>query len=117
MINKFVFVIALLSLLVGSPTTPSNPPMAVETPGDECQINHESDLDWNLIVLADNEPQTAETGDQQSIDNADQPSESGTTTTENSNKNSKNTERKPLRPFRPSEKIAAEQAVDFPVDI
>ena len=72
---------------------------------------------WKSIVLADKEPQAGEIGDQTTNENANQPSESGTETTENSRNNSNNAERKPLKPFRPSEEIAAEQAVDFPVDI
>ena len=109
--------ITILSFFMRTPATSGANPPAPQTSIKQIQSFHPCQLKRKTIILAQTEPQTAETGDQQPKDNAKQAPVSGKTTTENSNDNSKNTERKSLRPFRPSEKIAAEQAVDFPVDI
>ena len=67
------------------------------------------------IVLAENEPTSTES--ETTKENRDQTPESGAQVKENRSNTSNDAETKPLKPFKPSEEIAAEQAVDFPVDI
>ena len=69
------------------------------------------------IRLAENEGSSPNSNDESRAASENEvgksASESGTGKSEQSNK----TKSKPLKPFVPSEEIAAEQAVDFPVDI
>jgi hypothetical protein len=67
--------------------------------------------------VAKNEREAPESGSQTTNENKDQASDPGAEVKGNSSKNSKEAETRPLKPFKPSEEIAAEQAVDFPVDI
>ena len=109
--------IAIWSFFMQTPATLGANLLAPQTAAERIQSLPPFQFKWKSNVLAENEPQAVKTGDQKAKEKADQAPESGTTTTENSVDNSNNAERKPLKPFRPSEEIAAEQAVDFPVDI
>ena len=71
----------------------------------------------NAIVVAENEPDLAESESKPAADKKNRASGSGEKITENSSKSSDDEKTKPLKPFVPSEEIAAEQAVDFPIDI
>ena len=68
-------------------------------------------------MLAENEESEAEEKAQTATDTKGRESEpeSGPETDRKEQSSQPKTE--PLKPFRPSEEIAAEQAVDFPVDI
>ena len=63
-------------------------------------------------IVAQNETQTA-TGEK----NAPAPASKESETKTDEKKKSSDAKKKPLKKFRPSEKIEAEQAVDFPYDI
>ena len=76
-----------------------------------------SGSDHKPIVLAQTKPQTADSDPRKTDENEEQTPKSGTAATENNEENSNDSASKPLKPFTPSEEIAAEQAVDFPVDI
>ena len=67
------------------------------------------------MMLAENEENTAGDKAQTATGIKDQSSESGPGTDKKDP--SAKSKTAPLKPFRPSEEIAAEQAVDFPVDI
>ena len=71
----------------------------------------------NPILLAENEKNTA--GDNaQGAPGVNDPVSEPELGPETDNKDSSTKSKtKPLKPFNPSEEIAAEQAVDFPVDI
>ena len=64
------------------------------------------------VIVAQNETQTA-TNDKSTPSSESKKSESKT----DEKKESTGVEKKPLKDFQPSEKIEAEQAVDFPYDI
>ena len=68
-------------------------------------------------MVAQNEPDLAESESEPAVDKKDRASGSGEEITENRSKNPDDEKTKPLKPFVPSEEIAAEQAVDFPIDI
>ena len=71
------------------------------------------------MVLAENEENTTADKPQTAIGTKDQASESESESGPESDNKDPATKSKttPLKSFRPSEEIAAEQAVDFPVDI
>ena len=69
------------------------------------------------IMLAENEGNTAGDKAQTTTDTKDQVSEPESGPETDNKDPSAKSETAPLKPFRPSEEIAAEQAVDFPVDI
>jgi hypothetical protein len=71
----------------------------------------------NPILLAENEETTAGDNAQGAHGTNDPVSEPESSQDDNSNDPSAKSESAPLKPFKPSEEIAAEQAVDFPVDI
>ena len=60
---------------------------------------------------------TAENGSRSTNENMDQAPSSDTADRDKNDKNPEDVETKPIKPFKPSEEIAAEQAVDYPVDI
>ena len=66
---------------------------------------------WKPMALAQNTTETSEREDQ------NQTPQSEKSAGEDSSKNSSEAAKQPLKSFKPSEEIAAEQAVDFPVDI
>jgi hypothetical protein len=68
--------------------------------------------DSYTIIVAQNETQTA-TNDKGAPTSASKESESKT----DEKKDSSGVKKKPLKDFQPSERIEAEQAVDFPYDI
>ncbi|MBW1895462.1 MAG: hypothetical protein JRI47_00235 [Deltaproteobacteria bacterium] len=59
----------------------------------------------------------AATGENKGTGKASAPDESGTKTEPKKNESSSGPKSKPLKRFVPSEKIRAEQGVDFPYDI
>ena len=75
------------------------------------------ELSRQSVVVAENEPDKAENGVQTTNENQDQAPASGTAHSEKRGKTPNDAASKSLKPFKPSEEIAAEQAVDFPVDI
>ncbi len=116
--NKIIiFLITVLSFLMSAPATLGRGPLSPDTPAERTKSIHTFEYNRKSIVVAENEPEAAESGSQTTNENKDQASESGAEATENGCNNSNNAATKPLKPFKPSEEIAAEQAVDFPVDI
>ena len=69
------------------------------------------------FVLAENEENTAEERAQTATGTKDRESEPESGPETDNKEQSPQSKTAPLKPFRPSEEIAAEQAVDFPVDI
>jgi len=115
--KTIIFGIPILAFLMGVPATSGRIPFAQETPVERLQSFHPFEFNRKSIVVAENEREASESGSQTTNENKDQASEPGTEIKKNSSNNSKNAETKPFKPFKPSEEIAAEQAVDFPVDI
>ena len=69
------------------------------------------------IMLAENEENTAGDKAQTATGIKDQASEPESGLATDKKDSSAKSKTAPLKPFKPSEEIAAEQAVDFPVDI
>jgi len=86
-------------------------------PAERTQSIHPFELIRQSIVVAQNEPDAVESNRQPANENENQAPDSGTAASEKNGNNPDDTAAKPLKPFKPSEEIAAEQAVDFPVDI
>ena len=115
--KKYIYLITLLSFLMSAPAALAWIPLAPNIPAERIKSIHTIELNRNSIFLAENEPAAAQSGNRSTNDNKKQSSESGAEEKEKSGNISKEAETKPIKPFKPSEEIAAEQAVDFPVDI
>ena len=74
-------------------------------------------LEMGPILLAANEEDTAGDNPQGATGADDQVSEPETVSETDNKDSSTKSKPAPLKSFKPSEEIAAEQAVDFPVDI
>ncbi len=90
---------------------------AMDSPVGQIQILHALEIESRSIIMAQTGSQTANSDTQKTSPKEDQTLKTGAAKTENSKKDSKDSASKSLKPFKPSEEIAAEQAVDFPVDI
>jgi hypothetical protein len=112
-----IIILTLSLLLTGASSIPGERFSQTDIPADPTQQLNTPEFNGQSIVIAQNNAPTPDRGSQKTEENEDQASESGTAETENEIKSSNNSELKPLKPFKPSEEIAAEQAVDFPVDI
>jgi hypothetical protein len=115
--KKIIFVITGLLFLMSAPAALAWIPHSTNIPAERTKSLHPFELSRQLIVVAENEPDAAESGAQPASDNQDQAPDSGTADSEKSGSDSDDAATKPIKPFKPSEEIAAEQAVDFPVDI
>ncbi|MBT8368355.1 MAG: hypothetical protein KJP23_26985 [Deltaproteobacteria bacterium] len=115
--KTIIFGITIFLFFMSTPATPGRSPFAPDTPAERTKSIHPFEFNRKSIVVAENEREAPGSGSQTTNENKDQASEPGTEVKKNSRNNSKNAETKPLKPFKPSEEIAAEQAVDFPVDI
>ena len=112
-----IFVLAGLPCLVSTLTTPGRSIAVTEIPASQTQLLHSPESNHQSTFFADNNSRKADGGTQTASGKENQASKSGSTTTEKPNQKSNDEASKPLKPFKPSEEIAAEQAVDFPVDI
>jgi hypothetical protein len=115
--KNIILVITGLLFLMSVPAAPGRSLPATDTPAERAKSIHTLELNLDSIFLAENESEASESVSQSSNENKEQPSESGAAARENSSNSANDTETKAIKPFKPSEEIAAEQAVDFPVDI
>ena len=115
--KKIIFVITGLLFLMSVPAALAWIPLVPNIPADRIKIIHTIKLNFNSIFLAENESEAADNESQSTNENKDQAPNSEAAEKKNSGSNSNAAETKPIKPFKPSEEIAAEQAVDFPVDI
>lgn len=99
------------------PATPGRIHLTPDEPIERTGSIHTFELNRKPIVVAENEPQAAENESRSTNENKDQSPDSETAERQKSDNNSNAAATKPIKPFRPSEEIAAEQAVDYPVDI
>jgi hypothetical protein len=117
MIKKKISLIILLLLLMSAPATRGWIPSAPDIPAERTKSFRPIVFNRKSIVLAENDSQASKNESQSINENRDQAPDTGVADREKSGNISKDAESKPLKPFKPSEEIAAEQAVDFPVDI
>ncbi len=115
--KKILFVITGLLFLTSAPAALAWILHASNTPAEKTKYLHPFELNRQSIVVAENESDAAESGRRSTSKNENQASASGTADSERSGNASDDAATKPIKPFKPSEEIAAEQAVDFPVDI
>jgi hypothetical protein len=111
------FVITGLLILMSAPAAAGRIPLAPNMPAEGIKSIHPIDLNFNPIFLVDNESGTAGSESQPTNGIKEQAPSSEAADQGKSGKNSDDADSKPIKPFKPSEEIAAEQAVDFPVDI
>jgi len=114
--NIILAIIGLL-FLMSAPAAPDWGLPATDTPAERPNRIDTFEIIHNSIFLSGNESEASESESQSTNANQEQSSESGTAVGENSGNRANDTETKAIKPFKPSEEIAAEQAVDFPVDI
>ena len=107
----------LVAFSMSSPANPDSSPLVPEKTAERTDSIGTADVKQDLSVVAENEQDPAESKSSTASDKDNQTSGSESKTKQQSGKNSDDAATKPLKPFVPSEKIAADQAVDFPVDI
>ena len=116
-LNKRIATLVLSIVLTMAPMAQGMDPITSGADIDRTEIMPSTTVRQNSILLAQNEKNTA--GENaQGANGADDPvlePESGPNT--DPKEPSAKSKPAPLKPFNPSEEIAAEQAVDFPVDI
>jgi hypothetical protein len=111
------FVITGLLILMSAPAAAGRIPLAPNMPAEEIKSLQTFELKRKSIVLSENDSQAAGSENQPTNEIKEQAPSSKAADQEKSGKKSDDTATKPIKPFKPSEEIAAEQAVDFPVDI
>ena len=116
-LKKIIFAIIGLLFLMSATAALAGIADSPNIPAERTQSIHPFELSRQSIVMAQNEPDAAESGGQPANTNKDQALDSETAESEKSGTNSDDAATKSIKPFKPSEEIAAEQAVDFPVDI
>jgi hypothetical protein len=116
-LKKFIFVLISLLYLMSAPATPGSNFPAANIPAGQTQKLYMLEFKHQSIFIAQNNSPATDNETRKTNEKEDQASKSGTTKTENNKNIAKDSASQPLKPFKPSEEIAAEQAVDFPVDI
>ena len=116
--NTLNISISALAVSIFIMTAPMAQGMRPTAPGEtpaRTEIMPSTTVRQKPMMLAENEENTAGEKAQTATGTKSEESESGPET--DPKEQSTQSKTAPLKPFRPSEEIAAEQAVDFPVDI
>jgi hypothetical protein len=116
-LDKHIATLSLSIVLTMSPMAQGMGPIVPGANTDRREIISSTTINQNPILLAQNEENTAG-GNAQGAPGAEgQVSEPESGPDTDPKDPSAKSKPAPLKPFNPSEEIAAEQAVDFPVDI
>ena len=115
--KKIIFAITGLLFLMSAPATPGGSYPTTDTPAERAKNIHTAELNRKCIAVAEYESEPADNDSQSTNENKEQAPSSDTADGDKNVKNPDDVETKPIKPFKPSEEIAAEQAVDYPVDI
>ncbi len=115
--KKILFMITVWSFLIVVPIPQGMGTHFPAIHAEGIQSMRSFELNRKSIVMAENEPKAAANRSQSMDENQDQAAVPQAAVKENSGSDADAAAEKPLKPFKPSEEIAAEQAVDFPVDI
>jgi len=116
--KKIIFVITCLVYPLSAPAALAWIAYSSNIPADRTKCILPVELSQKSIVLAQNdEPRAADSAGPPANEDTDQAPDSKTADRQKSGNNSDDAATRPVKPFKPSEEIAAEQAVDFPVDI
>ena len=116
-LNKHIATLAISMFIMMAPMTQGMVPIVPGADTDRAEIMPSTTVSQNQILLAQNEVNTAEDNAQGPTGVNDPVSEPESGPETDSKDSSAKSKTNPLKPFNPSEEIAAEQAVDFPVDI
>ena len=116
-LNKRISAIVVLIFIMMAPMTQGMRPIALGENPERTEIMPSSTISRGTVLLAQNKGNTAEDKAQGSAGSKEQVSEPESGPGADSNDSSTKSKTAPLKTFKPSEEIAAEQAVDFPVDI
>jgi len=116
-LNKRIATLAVSIVLTMAPMAQGMRPIESGANTDRREFMPSSTVRQNPILLAEDKENTA-ADNAQGAPGANDPVSEPESGPETDNKDSSaESKTKPLKPFNPSEEIAAEQAVDFPVDI
>jgi hypothetical protein len=115
--KKIIFAITFVAFAMSSPPSPGGSPLAPDPTAERTVNIGTTQMKPQLLMAAENKQDAVQSQTQTATDKKDQTSGSGSENAANSGKNSDNAAAKPFKPFVPSEKIPADQAVDFPADI
>ena len=116
-IHLNTIVLAGLLCLMSTMADPDSSNSTTEKTAAQTQKRYLSGPTHQSFFLAQNNSQATDNESRKTNEKEDQATKSGTIKTEKNKNKSKDSAPKSLKPFKPSEEIAAEQAVDFPVDI
>lgn len=112
--------ITAIAVLLYSMTAPLGAGIPQGHPGgvsETAEFMHSTPPNTEPIELAENTGSTSNSSEESRAASNNEAQESASESGTDKNEQSADTKSKPLKPFVPSEEIAAEQAVDFPVDI
>ena len=118
--NTLNIIIPTLAVSIFFMTAPMAQGMCPPAPGENPahrEVRLVTTVWQKSIMLAQNEKDTAGDKDRTATATGDRVSEAESGSVADPKDPSANSKAAPLKPFKPSEEIAAEQAVDFPVDI
>jgi hypothetical protein len=115
--KKIIFAIAFMAFAMSSPPSPGGSPLAPDPIAEQTASIGTTLIKPQLLIAAENGPDAAQSQTHTAADKKERTSGSGSENAESSSKKSDDAAAKTFKPFVPSEKIPAEQAVDFPVDI
>jgi hypothetical protein len=116
--NKhLIFSLTFMSLIMNAPPVPAGRLAFPDPPSERNASIRVAEFKHPPLVLAENDQKKDEDQSQPADSQKDRAPAAGADAKENGGRNSDAAATKPLKPFVPSEKIAADQAVDFPVDI
>jgi cytoskeletal protein RodZ len=116
-LNKSVSVLAVSIFIMTAPMAQGMRPIAPGENPEQTEIMDSTTVRQKSMMLAENEESAAGRKAQTATDTKGQESEPESGSETEPKEQSSPSKTAPLKPFRPSEEIAAEQAVDFPVDI
>ena len=116
-LNKSISALAVSILIMAAPMAQGIRSIALGEKPERTEIMPSTTVRQKLLMLAENEENTAGEKAQTATGTKDPVSEPESGTETVNKEQSTKSKTVPLKPFRPSEEIAAEQAVDFPVDI
>ncbi len=116
-LNKRIATLALSIVLTMAPMAQGMGPVVPGADTDRTGIMPSTTVSQNPNLLAENEENTGGSNAQEATGTNDPVSEPESGADSDPKDPSAKSKSAPLKPFNPSEEIAAEQAVDFPVDI
>ena len=116
-ICKIIAVTAASIFLMGVPVASEMKAIGLDESSGPADVQGSNPLKQESIVLAANDNNKPDDTEKATSGSETKGSEIESKTTVEGKEKSSHTKPRPLKPFVPSEKIPAEQAVDFPVDI